>query len=89
MSEAVMLRFLNRLYAELFGYFWLGCPLCGEFFGGHEWTNHDSLDGKGICNACARKRVLACGCPPTAKRLTFGREWHLPECKHGLGGTWQ
>lgn len=30
------MRFLHRIYARVFGYFWLPCPLCGEMFGGHE-----------------------------------------------------
>ena len=30
------MRFLHRIYARSFGYFWLPCPLCGEMFGGHE-----------------------------------------------------
>jgi hypothetical protein len=29
-------RWLNRVYANAVGYFWLPCPLCGEMFGGHE-----------------------------------------------------
>ncbi len=35
-------RWVHRFYAYLFGYFWLPCPLCREFFGGHEW------DGRGL-----------------------------------------
>lgn len=27
---------LHRLYAWMFGYFWLPCPVCGRMFGGHE-----------------------------------------------------
>lgn len=30
------MRRLHRLYAWLFGYFWLPCPICGRMFGGHE-----------------------------------------------------
>ena len=29
-------RILAKLYADFFGYFWLPCPICGKFFGGHE-----------------------------------------------------
>lgn len=29
-------RVLHRVYAYLNGYFRLPCPLCGEYFGGHE-----------------------------------------------------
>jgi hypothetical protein len=58
-------RALNSLYAALFGYFWLPCPICGQGFGGHEWKNRDgnrasipAPDGKsgrvGICPDCTR-----------------------------------
>jgi hypothetical protein len=30
-------RAWNWLYARVWGYFWLPCPLCGRHFGGHEW----------------------------------------------------
>ena len=29
-------RFIHQLYAFLNGYFWLPCPICGQYFGGHE-----------------------------------------------------
>jgi hypothetical protein len=34
---------LHRLYAWALGYFWIPCPLCGRYFGGHEWRE---VDGK-------------------------------------------
>lgn len=51
-------RLFQFLYAKLFGYFWLPCPICGKNFGGHE--KHGSLmtswDG-GImtCPDCAEE----------------------------------
>jgi hypothetical protein len=47
-------RLLNKLYAHLFGYFWLPCPQCGQFFGGHEWryVSQHNNEGKGICMNC-------------------------------------
>ncbi len=30
------MRTLNRIYAWLFGFFWLPCPVCKRMFGGHE-----------------------------------------------------
>jgi hypothetical protein len=47
-------RWLNKLYASIFGYFWLPCPICGEYFGGHEWLDGHDLyysahSAKGVC----------------------------------------
>ena len=33
------MRTLHRIYAWMFGYFWLPCPVCGRMFGGHEIAN--------------------------------------------------
>ena len=30
------MRFLHRIYARMFGYFWLPCPICRKPFGGHQ-----------------------------------------------------
>lgn len=53
-------RLLAKLRAYTGGYFWLPCPKCGEYFGGHEWDHHyvgiaTDRPGvtKGVCNACA------------------------------------
>jgi hypothetical protein len=32
----LLFRIFNRIYALLFGYFWLSCRRCGRKFGGHE-----------------------------------------------------
>lgn len=58
-------RRLHRLWAAMFGYFWLPCPLCGREFGGHEWRDRHGkpssvrylsiLQGwryRAICPAC-------------------------------------
>ena len=29
-------RFINKLWADFYGYFWLPCPICERNFGGHE-----------------------------------------------------
>ena len=53
-------RRLHRLYAAMFGYFWLHCPVCGQGFGGHESQGiiDDPQGGPGcglmICNACTK-----------------------------------
>lgn len=31
-------KWFNELYAHLFGYFWISCPICGDYYGGHEWN---------------------------------------------------
>ena len=53
-------RFLHRCYAFLFGYFWIPCPLCGKYFGGHEWLVEDSLwinerDAEAVCPNCSER----------------------------------
>lgn len=58
-------RFVHRWYARLFGYFWLPCPRCGRWFGGHEEgggidvTEQSALTdryrwqtGRGTCPQC-------------------------------------
>jgi hypothetical protein len=61
------MRLLNRLYAFIFGYFWLPCPICRECFGGHERRGGALIDpfsekecpdgsrtstGKCVCKQC-------------------------------------
>lgn len=55
-------RFYNMVYAFIFAYFWLPCPRCGEYFGGHEWNLNDpnqsiynNHTGYAICKNCANK----------------------------------
>ncbi len=50
-------RLLNKIYANVFGYFWLPCPSCGKMFGGHEYVFFSKtklVDGRcmGICPDC-------------------------------------
>ena len=53
-------RWVHRVLAFFFGYFWLPCPLCGEMFGGPEWEwdkpNSDIMtswgQGQGVCPNC-------------------------------------
>ena len=49
-------RFIHWLYALLRGYFWLPCPICGQYFGGHESTGiglmEDWNSGVCICPNC-------------------------------------
>lgn len=56
-------RWMHHIIAELGGYFWLPCPVCGRMFGGHEWRppypsifHEDGFTGTGVCSMeCARK----------------------------------
>lgn len=53
-------RRAHDLYADLAGFFWLSCPLCGTMFGGHEWRDIDGKsssvgEGYAICPGCTRK----------------------------------
>lgn len=48
-------RLVNRLYAFFVGYFWLPCPRCGKYYGGHEHGGMNWLgDGRGTmtCYRC-------------------------------------
>jgi len=38
MNNTKLARKLHQIYAAVFGYFWLPCPMCsnGRMFGGHE-----------------------------------------------------
>jgi hypothetical protein len=49
-----MKRFLNRIYAHLFGYFWLPCPNCGRYFGGHEIGKLGFPTGLGTWRVCCK-----------------------------------
>jgi hypothetical protein len=55
------MKIFKKLYAYLFGYFWLPCDLCGEYFGGFEWVHYGVSSiyegeykglAKGICPKC-------------------------------------
>lgn len=60
-------RAASKLYANLFGYSWGPCPVCGTEFGGHEWTGIRDAAGhfssiptggsrytaRGICSVCS------------------------------------
>ena len=52
-------RSIHKLYANLLGYFWSPCPLCGRYFGGHEdgsWVVMDTpFSGRLVCRDCGAK----------------------------------
>ncbi len=55
---------LRRMRAEWGGYFWLPCPLCGQYFGGNEWRlPHQSLrystsSSRAVCRDCAGSEAV-------------------------------
>ncbi len=55
-------RAVHHLIAAVGGYFWIPCPVCGEPFGGHEWTEsipeEGAMGGKAICPQCADRLAL-------------------------------
>ena len=70
--KIVKSRFLNWLYAFIFGYFWLPCPLCGKNFGGHE--SHGMLMtsyGGGVC--------VCYNCKEIAEKLNKENNYFMPE----------
>ena len=63
MHRTVVNRVWHRLqrvwacfYAHTHGYFWLPCPMCGVYRGGHERGGtlmYSDGWGQGVCLACA------------------------------------
>ena len=67
----MIFRKINKLYANLFGYFWLPCPSCDKMFGGHEGK---AVGGKTVL----RDGRTYCVCPdcernPEIKDERFAR----------------
>ena len=57
-----MNRFINMIYAHLFGYFWAKCPVCNNYFGGHETNDAVSLyygfgEGSCVCKNCTKETI--------------------------------
>ena len=49
-----MPRWWHHFYAVMGGYFWHPCPLCGRYYGGHEWDGRSypvgQHSGQGYCS---------------------------------------
>lgn len=59
-----MPRWIHRLYAQCFGYFWKPCRLCGAMHGGHEirdgdyYLHDDDGDiGHAVCQAAECQEI--------------------------------
>ena len=57
-------RWLYRLHARHYGYFWLPCPICGYERSGWEWHRDGGpsipvigspREGHGVCGPCAHE----------------------------------
>lgn len=59
-------RRLSKLYARVLGYFWLPCPICKKYFGGHEWLPGNDLND---LNGSGRGQGVCPRCGPEARRL--------------------
>ena len=61
-------------YATTFGYFWLPCPLCSRYFGGHQWRD---IDGKESSIPDPDRLPLSGYCTGTCPACTrAGRGWN-------------
>lgn len=68
-------RWVHRGYANLLGFFWLPCPLCERYSGGHEWDGFNPRANipvprepghfKGVCPSCTRRNAIECSCTKT------------------------
>ncbi len=58
-------RFLVRIYAFMFGYFWEQCPRCGKMFAGFEgnFTIYTHFDERGMVtqglSACCPEKAIS------------------------------
>ena len=68
------MRAMHRLWAWLFGYFWLPCPVCGKHFGGHEhvWTVPLICDDGRAYSVCSHE------CGKKAQELNDARGMTCP-----------
>ena len=68
-------RRYHQLHAWLFGYFWLPCPICEEYFGGHEIRDKPTacvvVDGHAWC-VCPKE-----SCNSQAISQNIG-QWYRP-----------
>jgi hypothetical protein len=64
-------RTVARMLAEARGFFWLPCPVCGEYFAGFEW------DTSGECSSIPREDNCGVGICPEPACMERAREWTM------------
>lgn len=79
--EVRLPRWFHRWYAHHFGYFWIVCRYCGQYFGGHESGELPLVMEPGLyrtpCRRCARDprlKPLAVAVGPEASRFPLTLE---------------
>ena len=50
------MEFLRKFWANMNGYFWLPCPVCGRMFGGFEIADNGLIGKPGECGTCVCKK---------------------------------
>ncbi len=68
-------RLLHRFWAWFAGYYWMPCPLCGKYIGGHE---HDWNKSGCLMTAEGTGKTTCYDCRDKAEELNiecFGRKW--------------
>jgi len=73
-------RRLNRIWASLAGYYWLRCPSCGTWFGGHETSGYDYYYSDIIASQMCWKH--------TKTEYAPGLEECLVRSEDGKSGYW-
>lgn len=66
-KQSILPRFIHRVYAFMMGYFWLPCPICGRYYGGHEIKSKTSILYTSLCGGkcvCPSR-----GCEEEAQKL--------------------
>ena len=64
-----------KAYANLFGYFWLPCPTCGQMFGGHEIGGSVPVRGDTSLRKCICKPCAAAGKGDAYTDKPIRRKW--------------
>jgi len=69
-------RSVHKLWAELGGYFWMPCPVCGRLFGGHE--NDNSLPHSTLWLGPSTGQVVCTRCIGSVPVIQSEKDWRVP-----------